>query len=371
MRQDHFTTIYLEKAFFSEKERILAENSRLSASVFLYGSGVHGLRIKNKRGKITVLPFQGQQIWECIFDDRNLTMKSMFKEPEATQSFTHNYGGFLLHCGASAMGNPSKEDIHPVHGELPNAAYQKAFLRCGCDKGGCYMAFGGQYEYIEAFRHHYIAEPLVKMYENSTVMDISMSITNLRNSSMELMYLMHINFMLKNGSKLIYSAGSMPEDIIVHINPSDIEKSPEKGEFTSFLNNLERDPGLHNHILPNQPYDPEIVFTIDYKYDDEGRAYSMQVHPDGYADYVCHRPGELDHGIRWIARTCDENAIGLLLPATADHKGYLAEKSKGNIKILSTGEKAEYHVNAGLLAPKEVEMVKKRIEKIMITKAQV
>ncbi len=61
----------------------------------------------------------------------------------------------------------------------------------------------------------------------------------------------------------------------------------------------------------------------------------MQVHPNDYADYVCHRPGELDHGIRWIARMGSEDAIGLLLPATADHKGYLVEKSKGNIKILA------------------------------------
>lgn len=56
-------------------------------------------------------------------------MKSMFREPVATQSFSHNYGGFLLHCGATAMGVPSKEEAHPVHGELPSAPYQKAFLK--------------------------------------------------------------------------------------------------------------------------------------------------------------------------------------------------------------------------------------------------
>ena len=150
-------------------------------------------------------------------------MKSMFRQPSPIQVFSNNYGGFLLHCGATAMGVPSKEDSHPVHGELPNAPYQKAFLRTGNDEKGCYIGIGGQYHYIEAFKYNYLAEPYVKMYENSTVLDISMKITNLKNSDMEFMYLMHINFKPEDNSQLIYSAQANPGNVKVHIVPSDIE----------------------------------------------------------------------------------------------------------------------------------------------------
>ena len=48
----------------------------------------------------------------------------------------------------------------------------------------------------------------------------------------------------------------------------------------------------------------------------------MQVHPDGTADYIGHRPDQLDHGVRWICRTPDQDALGICLPATAEPEGY-------------------------------------------------
>jgi hypothetical protein len=121
-------TIYLEHAFFGQKEKILANYAGLSAIAFQYDSGVCGLGLKNELGQLVLLPFQGQQIWSAEFGGRNLTMKSMFAEPRPTREYLETYGGFLLHCGATAMGVPSKEDTHPLHGELPNAPFQRAYL---------------------------------------------------------------------------------------------------------------------------------------------------------------------------------------------------------------------------------------------------
>ncbi|MBC8450037.1 MAG: DUF4432 domain-containing protein, partial [Chloroflexi bacterium] len=70
-------TIYLQCAFFGERERVLAEVEGVSAVAFRYDSGVCGLRLQNERGHITLLPFQGQQIWDAAFEDRTLTMRSM------------------------------------------------------------------------------------------------------------------------------------------------------------------------------------------------------------------------------------------------------------------------------------------------------
>ena len=61
-------------------------------------------------------------------------MRSIFEHPVDTQDFLHTYGGFFLHCGATAMGDPGPEDRHPVHGELPNAHYQRAQLLVGRDE---------------------------------------------------------------------------------------------------------------------------------------------------------------------------------------------------------------------------------------------
>ena len=36
--------------------------------------------------------------------------------------------------------------------------------------------------------------------------------------------------------------------------------------------------------------------------------------PTAYADYVSHKPSQLKYGVRWICRTKDEDAMGLVLP---------------------------------------------------------
>jgi hypothetical protein len=66
-------------------------------------------------------------------------MATAFAESRPTREYLENYGSFMLHCGATAMGVPSKEDSHPLHGELPNASYQKAYVVVGQDEKGPYV----------------------------------------------------------------------------------------------------------------------------------------------------------------------------------------------------------------------------------------
>ena len=91
-------------------------------------------------------------------------------------------------------------------------------------------------------------------------------------------------------------------------------------------------------LKPELTFDPEVAFAVDYMADAEGWAHSMQVHPDGSADYIRHRLSQLDSGVRWICRTPDQDALGIILPATAEAEGYSAEKAKGNIKELQAGD---------------------------------
>jgi hypothetical protein len=92
-------------------------------------------------------------------------------------------------------------------------------------------------------------------------------------------------------------------------------------------------------------YDPEVVFYINFIADDKGWASSMQVHPDGSADVVRHKPEQLSHGVRWICRTANQEALGFE-PATAEVEGYSAEKAKGYVRVLAAREvfHAEYQM---------------------------
>jgi len=77
-----------------------------------------------------------------------------------------------------------------------------------------------------------------------------------------------------------------------------------------------------------------VAYFIDYLGDEDGWGHTMQVHPDGRADYVSHSTRQLDHAIRWILRTDDQQAYGMIELATAEVEGYLAEKAKENLKVI-------------------------------------
>lgn len=357
------TIFHLTPSFFSERERVLVEHGSLTASAFRYDSGVCALRLKNQLGELVMLPFQGQQIWSAEFGGRNLTMRSMFSQPNATRAYLETYGGFLIHCGATAMGVPMGPDTHPLHGELPNAPYQKASLAVGQDARGAYLALSGEYEHTVAFNDHYVAQPEVRLYSGLSRFPISISVHNLKRTPMNLMYLAHINFRPADDGRLVYSALCTPEHVRVRRSiPSHVH--PPAG-YAEFLDELAAHPEKHNVLAPSLAFDPEVVFFVDYLADQDGWAHTMQVHPDGSADYIAHRPDQLNHGVRWICRTADQGALGICLPATAEPEGYHAELAKGNVRSLGGGETVRFEMEAGYLAPDEAAQMAEKINALV------
>ncbi len=356
-------TVDLHPSFFGERERVLLRSEGLTASTWRYQSGVCGLRLANEVGEVVLLPFQGQQVWSAQFEGRELTMRSMFEDPVATGDYLSNYGAFVLHCGVTAMGVPSEKDHHPLHGELPNAPYQKAWLVVGEDKHGRYLGLSGEYEQTVAFNHHYLGVPLLKLYAGSSLLRMSYSVTNLKNTDMELMYMAHINFRPVDYGRLVYTAPCTPEHARVRQSvPSHVQVGPG---YREFLDELQAHPEKHNLLSPDLVFDPELVFTLDYLADGEGWAHTMQVHPDGGADYVSHRPGQLDKGVRWICRTPDQDALGIVLPATAEPEGYSAEKAKGNVKVLGPGEEWSCEIVLGALSGSEAKEMEGKIGRVL------
>jgi hypothetical protein len=340
-------TIPILPAYFSNRENILAKAGELIASTFTYSTGVAGLRIANSVGELEILPFQGQQIWRATFYGRPLTMRSMFNEPNPTTDYLSTYGGFLIHCGAIGMGNPSSEDTHPVHGELPNAHYRQAELLIGSDEHGPYISLTGKYQYSVAFSHNYIAQPTLTLRENDGRIHVTMVIKNLKYSPMEFMYLAHINFLPVDNGQIVDTAPiGIAHVRITHVMQGLYESSPT---YRNMIEDFEHDPEKHRTLLSGGLIDPEIVLAVNALPDKRGWATSMQIHPDGTADFVRHRPEEFKHCLRWICRSGDQEALGLLLPSTAEPDGYLAERAKGNLQIINPHEEACFSFECGML----------------------
>ncbi len=228
------SVIHLTQTMFGERERTLAESTEahLAASTFRFDSGVCGLRLRSDVGELVLLPFQGQQVWSVVFNDRNLTMRSMFDQPYPTRVFLDTFGGFMQHCGVTGVGSPGPGDTHPLHGELPNAPYGEAHVVFGEDEGGPYIGLGGRYRHTVAFSHAYAAQPLAKLYTGSTLFTVSMSITNLKHSDQVLMYLAHVNFRPVDNGRLIYAAKPTPEHVRVR---SRSPRTSRRGRTSSSL----------------------------------------------------------------------------------------------------------------------------------------
>jgi len=357
------TKFHLTSQMFNLKEQLLLEQGDFSASTFQFDSGVPAIRLGNGCSELIMLPFQGQQIWSATFGGRNVTMHSMFDQPNPTQDYLQTYGAFLIHCGFTAMGVPTSEDTHPLHGELPNAIYRNAYVILGEDEKGTYIALGGTYKHTVAFTYNYLAEPLVKLYTNENCCHIDFTATNLMSTPMEYMYMAHINFLPAENGKLVYSAQATPEHVRVRTSiPPHVKPYPE---YLEFIEALKIEPERHHILAPELCFDPEIVFDIDYQADHDGWAHAMQIHQDGSADYISHRPDQLGIGVRWICRMADQQAIGITLPATAGPEGYLVEKEKGNIKLLDGGAQYNCQMVAGLLSPGEASVTEQAIHAIL------
>ena len=351
--------ILLSKTMFSNEKTTLFESGNLSVSLFKYSTGVEALTLKNDKGYVTLLPYMGQMVWDMEFLGHNLVMKSIYSEPEVCyENYGESYGCFLMHCGLTAMGNPTSEDTHLPHGELPIAKYRNVAVIVGEDEKGKYISLTGVYSHKRAFEINYEFVPECRLYEGASTIDVTVNFTNKKDLPLEYFYLCHINYRPVDGSKLFYTAKH--QNIVAHHEvPAGY---PLENETNAYLEKLDEDMSIMDNIdSATQSYAPEIVFTCKYDADENGDAHTLQQLPDGYSCYVSHKPGELPFGIRWIARTKDEDALGMVLPATAQHLGYLYCKARGQEKYLESGKTMTYHMKTGMLSAEMSDMIIKKI----------
>ena len=319
------TRIELPKHLFKRNEAHVLSHGDFKISTFRYSSGIEALRVTSKRTEIIVLPFKGQQIWRASFDGVDVTMKSMFEEPVDTDVYLETYGAFFIHCGMTAMGAPSPEDTHPLHGELPNAPFQEAYVQLSEDR----LVIGGTYQHRVAFTHHYLARSEITLDPSEAAIEVSLDVENRRKTPMDLMYLGHANFRPVAGGELVYSAPYTPQAVRVRTSVPSHIKVPDG--YMSFIEKLEAEPSGHHRMDPDLPFDPEVVFSIDMKADAEGWAHALQRHADGSADFISYDAQTCPLAGRWICWMDDQQGLGIAFPTTSGVEGYLAEKAKGRV----------------------------------------
>lgn len=86
---------------------------------------------------------------------------------------------------------------------------------------------------------------------------------------------------------------------------------------------------------------------------------------DIMADVLSHRPDQLDHAVRWMTRTGDQDALGLLLPATAEVDGYSAEKAKGNLKLIPAQGRFRCNHEFGAFDRADAQALRAKIDGLM------
>lgn len=350
--------VHLTEAMFDRHEAEFLVAGDISVTTFRYPAGIAALRIRSPRAELIVLPFKGQQIWRASFDGRDVTMKSLFPEPVDTQDYLATYGAFFIHCGLTAMGGPGPTDTHPLHGELPNARFQEAYLEMRDGK----LVIGGTFRHAIAFTVAYLARTEITVDPAEARIGLTIEVENQRHSRLELMYLAHANFRPVDHGELIYAAPYTPEAVRVRRSiPSHI--SPPEG-YADFIAALVEDPTLHHVFKPDLAFDPEVAFEVDMLPGEDGWTHAMQKHPDGTADVISYVHAQGPRAMRWICRTADQQGLGMAFPSTAGVEGYTAEKAKGRIVEVAPKESWRLEMRTGTLTLDEAAQLACRLDQI-------
>lgn len=335
------THLPLRREQFHFTPELLLESDDFRVELFRYPAGIEAVRIHNRRGSVTVLPFFGQMIWDVQFDDHNLTMGNSFKQPLPGDSIIDTYGCFAFHSGLLANGCPSPEDDHPLHGEMPCARMDSAWLVLEPDR----LSLEGECEYIKGFGHHYLAAPAVRIQADRPRLTIEMTVTNLAGASMPLQYMCHLNSAWIDQGRFRQSIPDRAFQLRTSI-PAHLKPTPAWRDYTA---QLAADPQALQQLDQPQLCNPEIVFFADDlpQYGDEVQ---FELHaPAGYALMTRFSTAQFPHATRWLLHNTDQQVAACILPATCRPEGFLAAQQAGTLITLASGEQRHFSVETGLL----------------------
>jgi hypothetical protein len=339
--------VHLVPSQFNPIETLLIKTDNFTIHQFKYHSGVEALRICIGRGELVWLPFFAQSIWNWKVDGVEQKFDGFVQEPNyGARDFLHNYGAFLIHCGITAMGNPTKEDNHLHHGELPLARYDEAWIEIS--DGPYPLSLCGTYRYHTPFIADYCFSPAVRIMHDGSSMFIDATLENLQNTPLQYMYLNHLNFSMKHAVHLEYGINGFTKETVTILD----ETIAGVKEDPSLLLRVEDHPDIHPElvaIFKNQPqFGPVCVHKMH--------------RDDGTVVWVAANVESLDHTVVWLTSTPDRSACGFSLPATAGPRGLAEETRCGNVKTLGAKDMVVFQFVFGLDKRMEEEKLHKAIK---------
>jgi hypothetical protein len=329
--------IELQREFFKENSKIIFLNNEFKVSLFRYPSGIEAIEVVNSRGKMVVLPYQGQIIWDLEFDDVNLKMKNMFSQPKHAKEIVDTYGCFAFHSGLLSNGCPAPEDNHLLHGEMACADMDQAWLEVSDNS----LAICGTSEYVKGFGHHYVARPTVTMFAGESYIEMGMNVKNLSSAEMPLQYMCHTNYTYSHEAlmkqNLPDGAFVLRESIPDHVKPTE--------KWLKFNQEIKNE-ALKALDRPDM-YDPEIVFFADKLEQYTKEAEFEMVSPEGVTYFTKFSTDEFNYATRWLLYNEDQQVAAFVLPGTCRPEGFLAAKNAGSLITLSAGEERSFKVVTG------------------------
>jgi len=334
------TRLPLRREQFHFTPEVLLQSDDFRVELFRYPAGIEAVRIHNRRGSVTVLPFFGQMIWDVQFEGHTLTMGNSFKQPLPGNSIIDTYGCFAFHSGLLANGCPSPEDDHPLHGEMPCARMDSAWLLLDADT----LSLEGECEYVKGFGHHYLAAPAVRLHADRPRLQIEMTVTNLAGAPMPLQYMCHLNSSWIAQGRFRQSIPDRAFRLRTSI-PAHLRPTPAWRDYTA---RLAQDPQALQQLDQPQLCDPEIVFFADDlpQYGDEVQ---FELHaPAGYAMMTRFSTAQYPHATRWLLHNADQQVAAYILPATCRPEGFLAAQQAGSLITLASGQHRHFSVDPGL-----------------------
>lgn len=331
-------TLPLYKHSFSRSRSLVARSDAFEIHTFVYNSGVEAVEIRNNKGHLVVLPFMGQMVWDAEFLGTNLCMKNMFSEPKPAKTIVETYGCFAFHAGMIRMGCPTPQDDHVLHGEMPCASMDSAWLEISDTS----VTIKGCYEYVMGFGDHYLATPSVTLGQDSGEFDIQMTVKNLASVAMPLQYMCHINAAYLEGAVM---SQNLPDEAFVlrqsvpdHVRPTEQWLAYNERLKTSAPFEVLDEPQMH---------DPEIVyFADDISRFTERAELSMAIGDKCLITEFDTK--EFNSLTRWVLYNGDQQVAAYALPATCRPEGFLAAKESGTLVYLEPGETRNFTVRTGI-----------------------
>lgn len=335
-------TLPLNKRLFESQKRILIESKNFQISGFKYNSGIEAIKIENSKGHLIILPYMGQMIWDAHFLDENLCMKNMFSEPKPSNEIVSTYGCFAFHSGLIRNGCPSPDDDHPLHGEMPCANMNKAWLEVTENN----VVIKGEYEYVMGFGNHYLATPSVTLEKDSSLFDIKMNVKNLASVPMPLQYMCHMNTAYFPDAKMTQNipnnAVTLRQSIPDHVKPT--------SQWLKFNEKLKSQETPIESLSTPEMYDPEIVYFMDNLSQYTEKAHFEVEIGNGKKLMTQFDTQMLNYATRWILYNGDQKVGAYVLPATCRPEGHLAAEKKGTLIQLQPNETRAFSVTTGIIS---------------------